>query len=120
MIPSLDRIHGMLWSIDTIYPSYDFNIYTSADLTWIEATRSGSVAAPVLSTVYFLGPSEEIVNYYLSNKISGVKYFKVSDLKNHINSNYASIYNPRSIGAIEIPKYGLAGLNNSFSFNHLL
>lgn len=82
--------------------AYDFKLYMTRDLLWVEAKRSGALIAPTLSTVFFVSPIRDVAD------VSGGVYFRSRDLKADIQTNYADRYMPTNVGMIEYSPEAIA------------
>jgi hypothetical protein len=85
--------------------AYDFKLYMTRDLLWVEAKRSGALIAPTLSTVFFVSPIRDVED--LADVPGGV-YFRSQDLKADIQTNYADRYMPTNVGFIEYAPEAIA------------
>lgn len=108
---SLDPIHDTVPSVadrcltapaQTDPRSYDFKLYITNDMLWVEAKRSGALIAPTLSTVFFISPIRDV------NDVTGGLYFKSQELKDDVQKNYADRYNPVNVGLIEYTPAAIA------------
>lgn len=99
---SLDKLHGdWRYHVQTdpyaIWPwTYKMKVYFTADFMWVELSRQTAYSTPVNSTVFFVGPPPEVVDYYLNNIFwtQNVRYFNYDELKSDVQTNYADKYIP--------------------------
>lgn len=81
--------------------SYNYRLFFSRHLIWVESRLSGVTLRPTHSTVFFIGVPSKVFDYYMMYSIPNVNFYKESELKDDIMNNYASKYNPFSVGTIE-------------------
>ena len=99
---------------------YGMNMYFTADFMWFEVYKDNVPVSFVRNTVFFLGPDQDVVDYYLNNLFTelDISYTNYDDLKEDIQKNYCDIYlfdlkNPAGLGMYDYPKVGQAALLTS-------